>query len=146
MLDESRTPATFWGEAAFSFVIILNKTNVRVNNTQTPHELWYGKTPTIRYFKNFGRKCYIKRSDKKPSKFEPRADEGILLGYSSQSKGYKCYNKRLGKIVESIDVVVDDAGDNPKQIRTKDFEDEEDYPSTSNQTNNEEETYEAPKE
>ena len=39
MLDESGTPATFWGEAAFAAVTILNKTNVRVNNTQTPHEL-----------------------------------------------------------------------------------------------------------
>eukprot|EP00253_Pinus_taeda_P026168 PITA_26168 len=42
MLDESGTPATFWGEAAFVVVTILNKTNVRVNSTQTPHELWYG--------------------------------------------------------------------------------------------------------
>jgi len=28
MLDESGTPATFWGEAAHVVVIILNKTNV----------------------------------------------------------------------------------------------------------------------
>jgi len=41
-------------------------------------------------------------------------------------------------------VVVDEAGDNPKQIKTEDFEDEEDYPSTSKQTNDEEETHEAP--
>ena len=48
MLDESRIPATFWGEAAFAIVTILNKTNVQVNNTQTPHELWYGKTPMVK--------------------------------------------------------------------------------------------------
>ena len=83
MLDEFETPATFWGEAAFVFITILNKTNVWVNNTQTPHELWYGKTPTIKYFKVFGRKSYIKRTDEKLGKFEPRVDEGILLGYSS---------------------------------------------------------------
>eukprot|EP00253_Pinus_taeda_P003613 PITA_03613 len=40
MLDESGTPATFWGEAAHVVVVILNKTNVQVNSTQTPHELW----------------------------------------------------------------------------------------------------------
>jgi len=39
MLDEFGTPATFYGEAAFATVVIFNKTNVRVNNTQTPHEL-----------------------------------------------------------------------------------------------------------
>eukprot|EP00253_Pinus_taeda_P026780 PITA_26780 len=75
MLHEIGTPATFWGEAAFSTVTILNQENVQVNSTQTPHELWYGKTPTVKYFKFFGRKCYIKRTDEKLSKFEPRANE-----------------------------------------------------------------------
>ena len=146
MLDESGTPATFWGEAAFASITILNQANVQVNSTQTPHELWYGKTPTVKYFKVFGSKCYIKRTDENLGKFEPRADEGILLGYSSRSKGYKCYNIRPGKIVESIDVVVDEAGKNPKQVKTEDYEEDEDYPSTSNQTNSEEETNEVPKE
>eukprot|EP00253_Pinus_taeda_P031046 PITA_31046 len=83
MLDESGTPTTFWREAAFATITILNQENVRVNNTQTPHELWYGKTPTIKYFKFVGSKCYIKRSDEKIGKFETRAYEVILLGYSS---------------------------------------------------------------
>ena len=126
MLDESGTPATFWGEAAFTVVTILNKENVRLNNTQTPHELWYGKTPTVKYFKVFGSKCYIKRTDEKLGKFEPKADEGILLGYSSRSKGYKRYNKRLGKIIESIDVVVDEGCKNPKQGKTEGYGNEED--------------------
>jgi len=148
MLDESRTPVTFWGEVAFAAVTILNQENVRVNNTQTPHELWYGKTATVKYFKVFGRKCYIKRTDEKLGKFESRADEGILLGYSSRSKGYKCYNKRLRKIIESIDFVVDEACKNPKQIKTEDYDNEkdEDHFPTSNQTNSEEETNEAPEE
>ena len=47
MLDEFGTPATFWGESPFVTVTILNQANVQVNNTQTPHELWYGKTPTM---------------------------------------------------------------------------------------------------
>jgi len=80
----------------------------------------------VKYFKVFGSKCYIKRTDEKLGKFEPRADEGILLGYSSRGKGYKCYNKILGKIVESIDVVVDEACKNPKQIKTEDYDNEED--------------------
>jgi len=50
MLDESGTPATFLGEVAFIAVTILNKANVWVNNTQTPLELWYGKTHTVKYF------------------------------------------------------------------------------------------------
>ena len=33
MLDEFGTPTTFWGEAAFATITILNKENVQVNNT-----------------------------------------------------------------------------------------------------------------
>ena len=54
LLQPSGTPTTFWGEVAFAVVTILNEENVRVNITQTPHELWYGKTPTVKYFKVFG--------------------------------------------------------------------------------------------
>jgi len=147
MLDESGTPTTFWGEDAFVAVTILNKENVRVNSTQTPHELWYDKTPIVKYVKVFGSKYFIKRTNENLGKFEPRAYEGILLGYSSKSKGYKCYNKRLGKIVESIDVVVDEACKDPKQIKsTEDYDNEEDgdYFPTSNQNYIEEETNEAP--
>eukprot|EP00253_Pinus_taeda_P011421 PITA_11421 len=147
MLDEPGTPETFWGEAAFAIVVIPKKTNVQVNSTQTPHELWYGETPSVKYFKIFGSKCYIKNTDENLGKFEPRADEGILLDYSPHSKAYKCYNKRLGKIVESIYVVVDEDENTPRQVRSEDFEDEEDYPSTSNQIHDEEEeTNEAPEE
>jgi len=69
MLDESRTLATFWGESTFSAITIINQENVQVNNSQTPHELWYGKTPTVKYFKIFGSKCYIKRTDENLGKF-----------------------------------------------------------------------------
>lgn len=144
MLDESGTPATFWGEAAFAAIVILNETNVRVNNTQNPHEFCYGETPSVKHFKIFGSKCYFKNNDENLGKFEPRADEGILLGYSPHSKAYKCYKKRLGRIVDNIDVVVDEEENTPKQGRSKDFEDDEDYPSTSNQIHDEEETHEAP--
>jgi len=108
-MDESQTLATFLGEAAFATVTILNKAKFWVNSTQTPHAIWYGKPSPLKYFKVFGSKCFIKRTDEKLGKFEPRADEGILLGYSSRSKGYKCYHKSLWKIVESIYVVVDES-------------------------------------
>ena len=49
---------------------------------------------------SIGSKCYIKRTEENLGKFDDRADEGIFLGYSIKSKAYKCYNKRLRKIVE----------------------------------------------
>ena len=69
MLDEFGTPTTFWGEASFVVVTFLNKANVWVNSIQTPYELWYGKPPTVKHFRVFGRKCFIKMTDEKLGKF-----------------------------------------------------------------------------
>ena len=41
-------------------------------------------------------------------KFDSRVDKWVLVGYSSTRKAYKCYNIRLKKIVESINVAVDE--------------------------------------
>jgi hypothetical protein len=106
MLDESKVPKNFWGEVVQIVVNILNKAHIRVKNNETPYELWHGRPTSIKHFKNFGSKCYIKRNEDNLGKSDSRDDEGILLGYSSKSKGYKCCNKRLHKIIESIDVKV----------------------------------------
>lgn len=66
-----------------------------------PYELWFGKRATIKHFRVFGSKCYIKNIEEELGKFEDRVDEGVFLGYSIHSKAYKCYNKRLRKIIES---------------------------------------------
>jgi len=42
--------------------------------------------------------------------------------------------------------VVDEEGNIPRQVKPEDFEDDEDNPSTSNQTYDEEDTHEAPEE
>lgn len=41
-------------------------------------------------------------------KFYAKSDEGILLGYSSNSRAYHVYNKRTKMVMELIDVVIDD--------------------------------------
>ena len=41
-------------------------------------------------------------------KFDAKSDEGIFLGYSSISKAYRVFNKRLEKVEESIHVIFDE--------------------------------------
>ena len=81
ILDESGTPTNFQDEATFVVVTILNKENVRINSNQTPYEFWYCRPPTVKQFRVFGSKCFIKRIDEKLCEFEPRGDKGILLSY-----------------------------------------------------------------
>jgi hypothetical protein len=64
----------------------------------------------VKHFIVFGSKCYIKREYGGTRKFDSHVYKGILVGYSSTRKEYKCYNLRLNKVVENINVMVDERG------------------------------------
>jgi hypothetical protein len=42
--------------------------------------------------------------------FDSRVENEVLVGYSSTRKAYKCYNLRLKKVVESINVTINKTG------------------------------------
>ena len=56
----------------------------------------------------FGCKCYILKKGTRLSKFQSKCDEGFLLGYSSNSKAYRVYNKTHGIVEEAYDVEFDE--------------------------------------
>lgn len=87
---------------------IINNAHIRVNSNKAPYKIWFGKPSSFKHFRIFGRKCYINKNYDKLGKLESRADEKILLGYSSRSKGYKLCSERLQNIFEWIDVVFDE--------------------------------------
>ena len=43
-------------------------------------------------------------------KFDSRVDKGVLVGYTSTRKAYNCYNLRLNKFVESVNVTIVETG------------------------------------
>ena len=50
----------------------------------------------------------IKNEDGRMGKFDSRVDKGVLVGYSSTRKAYNCYNLRLNKVAERINVKIDE--------------------------------------
>jgi len=62
----------------------------------------------VKQFRVLGSKCYIKREDGRMGNFDSHVDKGVLGGYSSTRKTYKCYNLILKKIVESINVTINE--------------------------------------
>jgi hypothetical protein len=97
-----------WGEAVNTACHIINRVYLRPETNKTPYEIWRGKKPTVKYFRTFGSKCYILRDLENLGKFDSKSDEGILLGYSTNSRAYRVFNKRTETVMESINVVVDD--------------------------------------
>jgi hypothetical protein len=82
MLNEAKLPNIYWREEVYTTIYILNRAQLRVNHDKTPYELWFGRPTSVKHFRVFGRKCYIKRDDDNLGKFDSRSNEGIFLGYS----------------------------------------------------------------
>ena len=112
---------------------ILNRSLLINNCNKTPYQLWKGRPASVKNFRIFGSKCYIKRVDKNMGKLDSRTDEGILVGYSCSRKAYKCYNFRLKKIVEAIDVKFDESSFFKSKTEKKDHQIYEIYDKLKNE-------------
>jgi hypothetical protein len=108
MIMDSNLTYIFWTQAVHIVVHIQNKVMVGNNTDKTPYELRKGKPENVKHFRFFGSKCYIKREDGRMGKFDSCVDKGIHVGYSRTRKAYKCYNLRLNKVVEIMNVTIDE--------------------------------------
>jgi hypothetical protein len=108
MLMDSKLTDIFWTHALHTIIHIQKRVMLRNNTTKNPYDLWKGRPTNVNHFRVFGNKCYIKREDGRMGKFDSHVDKGLLVGYSSTRKTYKCYNMRLNKVVEIINVTIDE--------------------------------------
>ena len=76
---------------------------------KTSYETWNEKKPKVKYFWVFGSKCFILNDRENLGKFDAKSDEGIFLGNSLNSQAYRVFNKRTKTVMESINLVIDDA-------------------------------------
>jgi hypothetical protein len=68
------------------------------------------------------------------SKFAPKAVEGFLLGYDSNTKAYRVFNKSSGLVEVSSDVVFDETNGSPREQVDLDDIDEDDVPMAAIRT------------
>ena len=75
----------------------------------------------MKYFRIFGSICFILKDRENVGKFDFRSNEGIFLGYSSTSKAYWVYNKRTIKVMETVNVVIDESSNSGSKKGIKEF-------------------------
>ena len=70
----------------------------------------------------------MKINEDNPSKFNLWVYEVIFLGYSTTKKAYKCYGRILGRVIECIDIKVDenvqDSTRTSRQVGLNEIEDD----------------------
>ena len=111
MLHNKDVARNLWGEAVNTACHTVNRVYFRPGTKKTPYELWKGKKPNVKYFRIFGNTCFILKDRENVGKFDSQSDEGIFMGYSSTSKAYRVYNKRIMKVIETVNVVIDESSD-----------------------------------
>jgi hypothetical protein len=98
------------------------------------YELLTGNKPNVSYFRVFRSKCYILAKKGRHSKFSPKAVKGFLLGYDSNTKEYRVFNKSSGLVEVSSDVVFDEINGSPREQVDLDDVDEDEVPTTAMKT------------
>jgi hypothetical protein len=134
MLGEYNTPERFWSEAVNTACHAINRLYLHHLLKKTSYELLTGNKPNVSYFRVFGSKCYILVKKGRHSKFAPKAVEGFLLGYDSNTKAYRVFNKSSGLVEVSSDIVFDETNGSPREQVDRDDIDEDEVPTAAMRT------------
>ncbi|GJZ30426.1 retrovirus-related pol polyprotein from transposon TNT 1-94 [Tanacetum coccineum] len=104
MLAYSLLPIPFWAEAVNIACYVQNRVLVTKPHNKTPYELLIGRTPIISFMRPFGCPVTILNTLDHLGKFDGKADEGFLVGYSINSKAFRVFNSRTRKVEENLHV------------------------------------------
>jgi hypothetical protein len=108
LLFQPSIPARYWVEGLHIATYLLNRLPTKVIKTISPYFALHGVTPSYEHLRMFGCACYPNLSAKAAHKLAPWSTRCILLGYSADHKGYRCFDLTTNNIVISRYVVFDD--------------------------------------
>ncbi|GKD07658.1 retrovirus-related pol polyprotein from transposon TNT 1-94 [Tanacetum coccineum] len=108
MLIFFKAPEFLWAEGIATACFTQNRSIIHTRHNKTPYELIRGRKPNVQYFHVFGSLCYPTNDHDDLGKMKPKADIGIFVGYSESSRGFRIYNRRTKKIMETIHVKFDE--------------------------------------
>nr|GEW21447.1 hypothetical protein [Tanacetum cinerariifolium] len=112
-----------------------NRPIIILTHEKMAYHIINDRKPLIKHLHIFGCTCYLIRDGENLDKMKEKWDQYILVGYSTQSKGYRVYNKRTRLIVESIhlkfneikemletSVTIDTSGLVPQRQKASDYD------------------------
>ena len=62
------------------------------------HGQYFGRKPNLRHLRVFGSIVYVHVPKEKQGKLDAKAEKCILVNYSDEQKGYKCYNPHTKQV------------------------------------------------
>nr|GEX56782.1 hypothetical protein [Tanacetum cinerariifolium] len=107
MLSAAKVPLFFWAEAIATTCFTQNRSLVIPRHEKTHYHIINDRKPSVKFFHIFSSICYIVRDGENLDKMKKKGDACIFVGYYTQSRAYRVFNKRTRVIVETIQVNFD---------------------------------------
>ncbi|UYV61328.1 hypothetical protein LAZ67_1004381 [Cordylochernes scorpioides] len=108
-LHSANLPQRFWAEAVNTAAYIKNKCYNSALKDKVPDGLWLERNPSVRHLKAFGCLAYSHIPRERRRKLDHRACRCILVGYSTQTRGYRLWCPELQKVIETKHVRFDES-------------------------------------
>ncbi|GJU52471.1 putative ribonuclease H-like domain-containing protein [Tanacetum coccineum] len=108
MLIFSKAPMFLWAEVVATACYTQNRSLIHTRHNKPPYELVHDKKPDLTFLRVFGALCYPTNDSEDLGKLQAKADIGIFVGYAPSRKGFRIYNKRTRRIMETIHVTFDE--------------------------------------
>ncbi|GKA25468.1 putative ribonuclease H-like domain-containing protein [Tanacetum coccineum] len=103
-ITDSLLPTVFWAEVVNTACYVLNMVLLTKPHNKTPYELIICRAPSISFMRPFGCPVTILNTLDPLGKFDGKAEEGFLVGYSVHSKAFKVFNTETRKVEENLHV------------------------------------------
>ncbi|GJR80454.1 ribonuclease H-like domain-containing protein [Tanacetum coccineum] len=101
MLADLLLPTTFGAEAVNTACYVQNRALVTKPHNKTPYELLLGRPSSISFIRPFRCHVTILNTLDPLGKFDVKADEEFLVGYSINSKAFRVFNTKTRKVEEN---------------------------------------------
>ncbi|UYV61341.1 hypothetical protein LAZ67_1004473 [Cordylochernes scorpioides] len=108
-LHSANLPQRFWAEAVNTAAYIKNKCYNSALKDKVPDGLWLERNPSVRHLKAFGCLAYSHIPRERRRKLDHRACRCILVGYSTQTRGYRLWCPESQKVIETKHVRFDES-------------------------------------
>lgn len=104
LLAEANVHKRFWPEIIRTAAYLKNRTLANTFVRKTPYEILFDKRPSVKNLRLFGSKTFVRIPEvKRASKWDKKAELGILLGYTEV--GYRVLVNNKVITARHVDIV-----------------------------------------
>lgn len=107
LLSEAKVERKYWPEVIKTAAYLKNRTLTNTIEKKTPYEIFFRRKPTVKYLKMYGSTVFVRiPEEKRKSKWDKKAEAGILLGYSDT--GYRVLINNKVIVARHCDIIEKD--------------------------------------